>query len=124
MRFSSSCKIELAVRIGEENIVVARGENAALEGGAVTAVIDVMNGADFWILFGQFIADRGSGIAAAVVDQDDLPGLGQFRKHQPSCFDRVSDIGLFVKSRKDHRKRDGGCGVMRTRSARILLCSK
>src|SRR5450432_540421 len=71
-------QVELSIRIGEKNVVVARGENAAFQSGSITAIIGVVDGPNLRVLLGELVAERGSRVFTAIVNQNDFPRLRQF----------------------------------------------
>ena len=84
---------ELAVAVGERDQVVTGGAEAAPERRAVALVDLVVDDPhDVGMGFGEPVRQLGGPVATAVVDRDDLEGLGERRQD----LQRLGDEGLDV----------------------------
>jgi len=94
--------VELPVSVGEENQVMLRRLDAALECGAVALISGMMNNTHLGQLLHEPVANVSGAIFAAVVHHNDLKNWSKF-PYIPVCVLNDSpDISLFVECRKDH----------------------
>jgi len=96
-------QVELPIRVGEENYIVPRPLDAALERGPVAPVSRMMNNTHLGELYGQMVADVPRAIFTAVVHHNDLKNWSKFRYDPTRVLNDSPDICLFVKCRKNDR---------------------
>lgn len=101
--FAKLREIELPIRIGEEDVVEAGGAKACPDRRAVAPVLRVPDQPNPRI-GGRDLLDRfRRAIAAPVVDDDHLDGIGELRRDAAGGLDAGGDVGLLVIGREDDR---------------------
>ena len=104
-------RVELAVAVGEEDVVVARGAEAGANGGAVTPADRMMDDADLRMGAGELVRERPGRVPASVVDDDELPALGDRRQDAEHRLRHGQEVRLLVAGREEGRearqRRDG-----------------
>jgi len=98
-------KVKLPVRVREENPIVLRLHDAAFERRAVALVIGMMDSAHLGDVACQRVANLSRRIAAAVVDDDDLPLRGDHGQDLAGRFHSGAEIVLLVECRQHHGER-------------------
>ena len=113
---------ELAVAVGEGDEVVARGAQAAAHGRAIALVDLVVHDADVWIRRSQAFGNLQRGVAAAVVDGNDLELVRERRQLLERLGDeRLDVLGLVVRGKEVGQRRDARLVSARRPSRRSML---
>src|SRR5205807_7952047 len=89
-------QVELPIRVGEENYIVPRPLDAALERGPVAPVSRMMNNTHLGELHGQLVADVPRAIFTAGVHHNDLNDCRNFSYDPTRVLSNSPDICRFV----------------------------
>ena len=107
--------LELAVAVGEREVVVACGGEAGPERGAVAEVRRVVDGADLGMRRGELVGDGRRVVLRAVVDDDDLERLGEAGQGRERLLDEPAEVRGLVVGREEVRQRRQARGAGRDR---------
>ena len=94
-------RVVLAVAVHREDKLAAGGVEAGKEGGGLTAVLRVANGAELRPAGGGGANFVGRGVGAAVVNEDDFEIAGEGSKDGHGGFEEREDVAGFVVERDD-----------------------
>jgi hypothetical protein len=107
---SKVIKMKLTVGIGKRDAVIPGSFESAAEGRAISSILIVPQQADSWVGSLCYGCDFCGGVAAAVVNDNDLVFPGYFGKRSISLFDGLADNFFFIKGGDDKGYGPAGAG--------------